>query len=61
MDYCPQLSLNSILVPADLILLPSWFHLNSISLSSASISITGIPPPGGLLSAAPKPWEQVIF
>ena len=47
---------QSILIPSH----PSSFHLHSILHSSASISITGIPPPGGLLSAAPKPWEQVI-
>jgi len=34
--------------------------VTTMSSSSASISITGIPPPGGLLSAAPKPWEQVL-
>ena len=47
---------QSILIPSH----PSSFHLHFILHSSASISITGIPPPGGLLSAAPKPWEQVI-
>ena len=49
-----------------LCLAQSKFHhkqdifISNPSFSSASISITGIHPPGGILSAAPKPWEQVI-
>ena len=35
------------------------FFLFPLIFSSASVSITGIAPPGGLLSAAPKPWDQV--
>jgi len=31
----------------------------AMTSSSASISITGIAPEGGILSSKPKPWEQV--
>ena len=39
--------------------IPFSFLLFPLIFSSASVSITGIAPPGGLLSAAPKPWDQV--
>ena len=39
--------------------IPFSFLLFPLFFSSASVSITGIAPPGGLLSAAPKPWDQV--
>ena len=39
--------------------IPFSFLLFPLFFSSASVSITGIAPPGGLLSTAPKPWDQV--
>ena len=32
----------------------------AMTSSSAAISITGIPPEGGILASKPRPWEQVL-